>query len=248
MLNVMVAIGANVKVQGPATSIESHLRAAMDLNRPIEILTEAPAEPTPGQRWVVWPDLSRAYIASASGGSIAVSPLPASPAATISQQFRLSEYINFVLVLALGTVIGFQTPMVVMLLGWIGFATPEWFRRQRRYALFACGVASAIITPSSDLVSMLVLMLPLYALYELGIVLLVLAPASRVAEGKVFTIPRWRWRGEPRVHHEPAGSENSPAATSNSTSPAQAEHCAPSSESAPNAGSPTADSPRDRRS
>ena len=72
--------------------------------------------------------------------SIGTFPLPASRTATISQQYRLSEYVNFVLVLAVGTVIGFQMPLVVMLLGWIGIATPEWFRKQRRYALFACGV------------------------------------------------------------------------------------------------------------
>jgi Tat protein translocase TatC len=208
MLSVMVSIGANVKVHPPTQPADPRIKAAMQMQQPIQILSAAPASPQPGQKWLVWPDISRGYIAAANAdGSIVTLPLHAAPAATISQQFRLSEYINFVLVLALGTAVGFQTPLVVMLLGWVGIATPQWFRQQRRYALFACGVAAAVITPSSDLISMLVMMLPLYLLYELGILLLVLAPASRVAEGRVFSVPRWRWGSERRSGNSRDSSE-----------------------------------------
>lgn len=95
--------------------------------------------------------------------------------------------------MAFGTVLGFQMPLVVMLLGWIGIASPDFFRKNRRYALFGCATAAAIITPSSDMISMLVMMLPLYALYELGILLLILAPAHKVAQGRVFSLPRFQW-------------------------------------------------------
>jgi Sec-independent protein secretion pathway component TatC len=232
MLNVMVSIGANIRVHGSGPAPPANVAAAMEHQQPIMLLSQSPAEPVAGQKWLVWPDMSRAYIAAAAAdGSVAAFPLPAARSATISQQFRLSEYIDFVLVLALGTVLGFQMPLVVMLLGWIGIASPEWFRKQRKYALFGCGVASAIITPSGDLISMLVLMLPLYLLYELGIVLLVIAPASRVAEGRVFSVPRWSWTSRkgppssgndrpppagsaPPAHTEPASHHALPAANS----------------------------------
>jgi len=207
MLNVMIGIGTNVKVHGSERAIAPRVQQALDLHQPIVIRSEPPPAPAIGDKWLIWPDVSRAYIAvaqdtsgAATAPSVAVVPLPASPNATISQQFRLSEYIDFVLILGGGTVVGFQMPLVVMLLGWIGIASPEWFRRQRRYALFGCAAASAIITPSSDIISMLILMLPLYALYELGILLLVFAPAHKVAQGRVFTLPRWRWgRSDKRV-------------------------------------------------
>jgi hypothetical protein len=234
MLHVMVSIGANVKVRGSTSPVDPQVEAAMHLGQPIAILSEAPAAPVVGQKWLVWPDIGRAFIAAANAdGTVAVHPLPAAPTATISQQFRLSEYINFVLVLAAGTVIGFQMPLVIMLLGWIGVASPQWFRQQRRYAMFACAAAAAIITPSSDLISMLILMLPLYALYELGILLLVIAPASKVAQGRVLSVPRWSWRrsdnAAPAAKHsreplQPAGTgARDRSETERADSPADAE-------------------------
>ena len=109
----------------------------------------------------------------------------------IAQQFRLSDYIGFVLLMFLAIVIAFQMPLVVLLLGWLGLASTAWLKRQRKYALLVCGVVSAIITPA-DVISMIVMLVPLYTLYELGILLLMIAPASKVAEGRVFELGRSR--------------------------------------------------------
>jgi hypothetical protein len=81
-------------------------------------------------------------------------------------------------------------PLVVVLLGWLGLASVDWLRAHRRYALFICGIVSAVITPSTDIISMLVMLGPLYGLYELGIVLLTFAPAAKVADGTVLTWKR----------------------------------------------------------
>jgi len=76
-------------------------------------------------------------------------------------------------------------PLVILLLGWVGIISTGVLERNRRYALLGCGVVSAIITPA-DIVSMVLMLVPLYALYELGIILLKIAPAERVAQGNVF--------------------------------------------------------------
>jgi hypothetical protein len=47
-----------------------------------------------------------------------------------------------------------------------------------------------VITPGSDLISMMLMLVPLYLLYELGIVLLIIAPPHAVAEGSVFSVRR----------------------------------------------------------
>tara|TARA_Y100000589_G_scaffold294263_1_gene299776 strand:+ start:2595 stop:3581 length:987 start_codon:yes stop_codon:yes gene_type:complete len=99
--------------------------------------------------------------------------------AVVSQVFQLTSFINFVLLLMLGITVAFQMPLVILLLGWIGIVTPEWLSRQRKYALLACALLAAITTPA-DIVSMLLMLIPLYLLYELGIFLLRLLPASRV--------------------------------------------------------------------
>ena len=104
----------------------------------------------------------------------------------LAQQFRLSEYLDFVLDFALGTAVAFQTPIAVLLLGWIGVITPETLGRFRRYAVFFAAVIAAIVTPSGDLFSLALLAVPIYLLYELGILMLRIAPPSAVAQGRVF--------------------------------------------------------------
>ena len=73
---------------------------------------------------------------------------------------------------------------MILLLGWMGLAERKVLERNRRYALVACALLGAVLTPA-DVVSMLLLFVPLYLLYELGIILLRIAPANRVAEGSV---------------------------------------------------------------
>ena len=84
----------------------------------------------------------------------------------------------------LGIAIAFQMPLVILLLGWLGLATPEWLKSKRKYALLICGVIAAVTTPA-DVISMIAMLIPLYALYELGIILVQFIPASAIAEGRI---------------------------------------------------------------
>ena len=79
--------------------------------------------------------------------------------------------------------VAFQLPMVMLLLGWIGAVTPDWLRKNRRYAILILAIISALITPQ-DVISMLMMLVPLYLLYELGIQLIVWVPMSKVAGDK----------------------------------------------------------------
>jgi len=88
-------------------------------------------------------------------------------------------------------------------------ADGDWLRRHRRHALLVCAAISALITPA-DVISMIAMLLPLYALYEFGLLLVHFAPARRVAEGRVL-------RGESST------SENEPSDPSNPTEAVQSE-------------------------
>jgi ACR3 family arsenite efflux pump ArsB len=76
-------------------------------------------------------------------------------------------------------------PLVIALLGWLRLLSVETLTSNRRWALVVCGIVAAMITPA-DALSMIMMLLPLYGLYELGILLLRVAPASAVAEGRVL--------------------------------------------------------------
>ncbi|MDP6891167.1 MAG: twin-arginine translocase subunit TatC, partial [Phycisphaerales bacterium] len=86
------------------------------------------------------------------------------------------------LALLLGVSLAFQLPLVMLLGGWLGLLTAAMLRSKRRWALLVCGIVAAITTPA-DAFSMLLMLIPLYGLYEFGILLVAILPADRVARG-----------------------------------------------------------------
>jgi sec-independent protein translocase protein TatC len=53
-------------------------------------------------------------------------------------------------------------------------------KRYRKHAFAICAVLGAVLTPSPDPLSMCVIFIPMYLLYELGLWLIILVPASRI--------------------------------------------------------------------
>jgi sec-independent protein translocase protein TatC len=189
MLQVLIAFG----VPGPGDAFGipdpgDRIATIVSEGAPVfPVLTEPPAQPAPGQVWIDAATRSLMVVVPvAEGGeSFEILSTPLSRAGTISQEFRLGEYIGFVLLMALAIVVAFQMPLVILLLGWIGLVERETLRRNRRYALLVCAVLGAVLTPA-EVVSMVLLFVPLYVLYELGILLLAFAPADRVSSGTVL--------------------------------------------------------------
>ena len=62
-------------------------------------------------------------------------------------------------------------PVFMLVLGWTGLIDPARIAKFRKYALFVCAVAGAMLTPA-DPVSMFILWLPLYTLFEFGLLLM----------------------------------------------------------------------------
>lgn len=83
----------------------------------------------------------------------------------------MQRYFSFcaTLLIAFGTV--FELPLVMMLLSMAGFVSPRWFARYRRVMYFAMLVFSAVVTPTTDPVTMLLMGGPMVVLYEIGILL-----------------------------------------------------------------------------
>jgi sec-independent protein translocase protein TatC len=79
----------------------------------------------------------------------------------------------FSLVVSLALIFGaaFELPILIVALTALGLVTPSFLRRFRRHAFVLCVVGSALITPGDVITATIALMFPLYALYELGIIL-----------------------------------------------------------------------------
>jgi sec-independent protein translocase protein TatC len=84
-------------------------------------------------------------------------------------QITLESYLSFVTKLVGGFGLVFELPMAIFFLARIGMVTAEGLAEVRRYAIVAIFVIAAVITPP-DVVSQLLMALPLVLLYEVGIV------------------------------------------------------------------------------
>lgn len=89
---------------------------------------------------------------------------------------RLNEWLGFAIMLPLVFGISFQTPLVMLFIQRVGFMTVEMFRNFRRIAWFVLAVLAAVITPTTDPITMMFLWLPTSLLYELGIAMCVYLP------------------------------------------------------------------------
>ena len=84
---------------------------------------------------------------------------------------RPKSYFGFVGRLMFWIGVSFQTPLILAFLARLGVITPEVLKRNRKYAVVVIALIAAAITPTVDPVNMLLVMAPLFLLYELGIFL-----------------------------------------------------------------------------
>ncbi len=83
----------------------------------------------------------------------------------------INRYVSFVIGVMMGCAVMFELPVVALLLVRFGWLTPETMQRQRGIAIIVIMVIAAIVTPTTDAVSLLVMAVPLLVLYEVSIIL-----------------------------------------------------------------------------
>jgi sec-independent protein translocase protein TatC len=87
----------------------------------------------------------------------------------IKPQLRLSQWMGFATLLPVLFGLCFQLPIVMVLLDKIGIFDVSDYRGKRRHAILAIAIFAMVITPTTDPGTMLLLMGPMWGLYELGI-------------------------------------------------------------------------------
>ncbi|MBC7721881.1 MAG: twin-arginine translocase subunit TatC, partial [Pedobacter sp.] len=71
----------------------------------------------------------------------------------------------------LGCSIAFELPVIAYILTRIGIITPTYLRKTRKFAVVILLLAAAIITPSPDFMSQMIVFIPLWILFELSILI-----------------------------------------------------------------------------
>ncbi len=84
----------------------------------------------------------------------------------------VGRFVNFVTVFILAFGVIFELPILMVFAAKIGVVSRSFFARHRKYALLLIAIVAALLTPTPDIVNMLLMGGPLYLLYEAGIMIL----------------------------------------------------------------------------
>lgn len=87
----------------------------------------------------------------------------------IVTQVTLDKYFSFALLLTLAGGAVFQIPLVTFFLSLFGIVSPQQLTRFRRYAILASVILAAALTPTGDPLTLSMLGVPIYLLYEISI-------------------------------------------------------------------------------
>ncbi len=85
--------------------------------------------------------------------------------------FKVSEYVELVLLMVAAFGIAFEFPVLLVFLQLVGVLTPQTLIKGWRYAILAIFVIAAVITPSGDPYSMMALALPMSVFYLIAVVI-----------------------------------------------------------------------------
>ena len=100
------------------------------------------------------------FVSFEMGGAVGALPIELEP--------RISEYLSLMMRLIFAFGLAFELPVILLLLARVGIVTPEGLAEKRKIAIVVAFVAAAILTPP-DVISQLLLALPIIMLYEISI-------------------------------------------------------------------------------
>lgn len=81
---------------------------------------------------------------------------------------RMSDYLSVAMTLLLAFGVTFELPLVIMIAGKLGFIDYSFIKKYRRYVVVSLFILAAVLTPGPDVLSQCLLALPLWVLFELG--------------------------------------------------------------------------------
>lgn len=84
----------------------------------------------------------------------------------------ISKFVTFVSIFILAFGVIFELPVLMIFSARVGLWTRRTFEKQRRYAILIISFLAALLTPTPDIVNMMLMAVPLYLLYEIGIIIL----------------------------------------------------------------------------
>lgn len=89
----------------------------------------------------------------------------------VDNMLTISSYVDTLAMMSIVFGIVFEIPVICWLLARFGLLKAEWMSRYRRHAIVAIVAVAAVITPTSDVFTLLIVSLPIWLLYEVSVVI-----------------------------------------------------------------------------
>lgn len=83
----------------------------------------------------------------------------------------IQEYMSFVLIYLVGFALLFQIPLVMLFINKIKPLQPKSLMKSQRFVIVGAVILAAILTPTADIVNMMIMAVPIIVMYQLGVVL-----------------------------------------------------------------------------
>lgn len=99
-------------------------------------------------------------------------------AGDVTNMISLESYMGVLAMMSISMGIVFEMPVIAWLFARLGFLTPGYMTRYRKHAIVVILIIAAVITPTSDIFTLIAVSLPMYLLYE-GSILLVRLTAKQ---------------------------------------------------------------------
>lgn len=103
---------------------------------------------------------------------------------TVAATISIQNYLSFVLSTLISFGIVFELPVIIVLLTQMGLMKPQWLTKSRRIVIVVIFVIGAIITPP-DIVSQILVSIPLFILFEISIVLSKIVNRKKIKKEKL---------------------------------------------------------------
>jgi sec-independent protein translocase protein TatC len=87
----------------------------------------------------------------------------------LKPMISVGNYISFVFMFVIAFGLIFEMPLVIVFLTKMGMVTPDWFAKQRSYFIVGDFIVAAALTPTPDVVSQLMMAVPMMILFEVGL-------------------------------------------------------------------------------
>ena len=89
----------------------------------------------------------------------------------VANMVTLQSYMSTLMMMSLTMGLVFELPVVIWLLSRMGIVSSGFLSKYRRHAVVIILVIAAVITPTSDIFTLLLVSLPMYMLYEISILI-----------------------------------------------------------------------------